>query len=510
MSQIYVNILATDLISDSRINITDRDDTNRSCWLGTAEPSTMVAGQLWIDTTASLVKLRNATNTAWYTLGTYATNLGLLALAGGTMTGKITLDGNPTLALHAVPKQYADLFLLLAGGTMSGAINMGANKITNLALCTDATDGARKGYVDGLGYAINKGKAWISHGDNVITFANAHGDTAYKIIATLVNTAMGGVTTRGNAHTQPLSVLVKNDTASRGLVRINGGYGFTTCGYVAAVSAVTERYDNVTNAWTAKTSATTARQLLTGYSLNGLGFGSCGETAGANTPTGVTERFDDTINAHTARLSATARYRPSGYSLSGYGFSSGGYNAIDSVATTERFDDVANTHTARTNLNTARNGLAGYSLNGYGFTTCGYIAAVSAVTERFDDVANTHTARLDATARFTLAGYSLGGLGFTSGGNVAGVSSTTERFDDVANTHTARTNLNTARDQLAGFSLNGFGFTAGGFVAAVSLVTGQLDDTANTQTAKGNLNTARSGLSAYSTTDYFINYVTYA
>lgn len=31
-----------------------------------------------------------------------------LALAGGTMTGKITLDGDPTQALHAVTKQYAD------------------------------------------------------------------------------------------------------------------------------------------------------------------------------------------------------------------------------------------------------------------------------------------------------------------------------------------------------------------------------------------------------------------
>jgi hypothetical protein len=31
-----------------------------------------------------------------------------LALAGGTMTGKITLDGDPTQALHAVTKQYVD------------------------------------------------------------------------------------------------------------------------------------------------------------------------------------------------------------------------------------------------------------------------------------------------------------------------------------------------------------------------------------------------------------------
>lgn len=31
-----------------------------------------------------------------------------LPLAGGTMTGKITLDGNPSAALHAVPRQWVD------------------------------------------------------------------------------------------------------------------------------------------------------------------------------------------------------------------------------------------------------------------------------------------------------------------------------------------------------------------------------------------------------------------
>jgi hypothetical protein len=40
--------------------------------------------------------------------------------AGDTMTGALTLPGNPTSALQAAPKQYADLMLPLAGGTLTG------------------------------------------------------------------------------------------------------------------------------------------------------------------------------------------------------------------------------------------------------------------------------------------------------------------------------------------------------------------------------------------------------
>lgn len=55
---------------------------------GAAEPSTMYAYQLWADTTTGLLKIRNAANSAWITIGTLASvNLGLLALSGGSLTG---------------------------------------------------------------------------------------------------------------------------------------------------------------------------------------------------------------------------------------------------------------------------------------------------------------------------------------------------------------------------------------------------------------------------------------
>ena len=60
---------------------------------GAAEPSTTYAYQWWADTTTGLLKLRNAANNAWITIGTLAdANLGLLSLAGGTLTGALLLD----------------------------------------------------------------------------------------------------------------------------------------------------------------------------------------------------------------------------------------------------------------------------------------------------------------------------------------------------------------------------------------------------------------------------------
>lgn len=102
-----------------------------TCLFGASDPVSspdafnVQAGMLWINpavSSAVLLKVRNNTNTAWIDVmqwngvGTdvafppvlQAVITSLLAKAGGTMTGKIVLDGDPTLALHAATKQYVD------------------------------------------------------------------------------------------------------------------------------------------------------------------------------------------------------------------------------------------------------------------------------------------------------------------------------------------------------------------------------------------------------------------
>ena len=65
---------------------------------GATAPSTTFAYMWWADTTTGLLKIRNAANNAWVTVGTLATaNLALLPLTGGTLTGSLVIQGNVTL-----------------------------------------------------------------------------------------------------------------------------------------------------------------------------------------------------------------------------------------------------------------------------------------------------------------------------------------------------------------------------------------------------------------------------
>ena len=84
-----------------------------------------------------------------------------LPLAGGTMSGQLSLGANkivsvadPTLAQDVATKAYVDAAdttgLPLSGGTMSGAIAMGANKITGMGDPTAAQDASTKAYTDSI------------------------------------------------------------------------------------------------------------------------------------------------------------------------------------------------------------------------------------------------------------------------------------------------------------------------------------------------------------------------
>jgi hypothetical protein len=75
---------------------------------------------LWADTTAGLLKIRNAANSGWITVGTLAdANLGLLSLAGGTLTGALLADDAGTAALPAIA---------FDGDTNTGIFRAGADQ----------------------------------------------------------------------------------------------------------------------------------------------------------------------------------------------------------------------------------------------------------------------------------------------------------------------------------------------------------------------------------------------
>lgn len=99
------------------------------------EPSTTYAFQWWADTNNTLLKIRNAGNSAWVTVGDYsATNFGLLTsssasstympLAGGTFTGAVTLGTGGSLIFEGATADANELTLAATDPTADRTITM--------------------------------------------------------------------------------------------------------------------------------------------------------------------------------------------------------------------------------------------------------------------------------------------------------------------------------------------------------------------------------------------------
>lgn len=110
-----------DMIIDNAVGATVRADINSALAALVANssnataPATMYAYQWWADTTTGLLKIRNAANTAWITVGTLAsTNLGLVNSAtwhSNTYTPTITNGTNV-----AASTSYAQSNFTIEGG----------------------------------------------------------------------------------------------------------------------------------------------------------------------------------------------------------------------------------------------------------------------------------------------------------------------------------------------------------------------------------------------------------
>lgn len=95
---------------------------------GATQPSTTYAYQWWADTTTGLLKIRNAANSAWITVGTLAdANLGLATLVSPTFTGT---PAAPTASVGTNTTQLATTAFVLAnavdvtGDTMTGNLTV--------------------------------------------------------------------------------------------------------------------------------------------------------------------------------------------------------------------------------------------------------------------------------------------------------------------------------------------------------------------------------------------------
>lgn len=155
-----------------------------------------------------------------------AEEIDYLPLAGGTLTGALTLSGAPTADLHAATKAYADTMLPLAGGTMTGFILLHTETPTN------DLHPASKGYVDDLAFAAvdlpgqsgNSGKFLTTDGstaswdDVSVAFADLTGKPT---------TLSGYGITDGQPLDATLTALAGLTTASGNIIYATGADAFS-------------------------------------------------------------------------------------------------------------------------------------------------------------------------------------------------------------------------------------------------------------------------------------------
>jgi len=182
---------------------------------GTTQPSTTYAYQWWADTTTGLLKIRNAANNAWITVGTLAdTNFGLLPAAGGTMTGNLTLNAQ------------SDLRLADSDSSNWVALQAPATVTSNVTWTLPATDGTAD-------------QTLATNGTGTIAWV----DRSRLVQETAVNPTSGTSVpfTSIPSWVKRISVNLVNvstNGTSAEIIQIGDSSGYATSGYVATTSFI--------------------------------------------------------------------------------------------------------------------------------------------------------------------------------------------------------------------------------------------------------------------------------
>jgi hypothetical protein len=138
---------------------------------GTSAPSTTFAYMLWADTTTGLLKIRNAANTTWITVGTLAVeNLGLL---GPTLATEQATTSGTSKDFTGIPAGVKRITVMFRGVSTNGAS-------AYLVQLGDSGGIETTGYLSGsltssftTGFGIASGGAGdISHGSIVLSLEN--------------------------------------------------------------------------------------------------------------------------------------------------------------------------------------------------------------------------------------------------------------------------------------------------------------------------------------------------
>lgn len=181
-----------------------------------AQPSTTYAYQWWADTTTGLLKIRNAANNGWITVGTLAaTNLGLLSLAGGTLTGNLTLNAQSDL-------RFAD-----ADSSHWVGLQAPATVATDLTLTLPAADGTAD-------------QSLVTNGSGALGFASRTRLVRNAGVSSTSGTSIDFVDIPSWARRITVMLLVVSTNGTSGVqIQLGDSGGIEATGYSTSGTAIT-------------------------------------------------------------------------------------------------------------------------------------------------------------------------------------------------------------------------------------------------------------------------------
>jgi hypothetical protein len=234
---------------------------------GAAQPSTTYAYQWWADTTTGLLKIRNAANNAWITIGTLASaNLGLLSRAGGTLTGALLADDSGTAALPAIAFDGdTNTGIFRPAADQLGIATNGVERVefgnTEVVFNDGGADvdfriegdtkanlfkvdaGADTVSIDGLTHPSADGsadQALVTNGSGVLSFASRTRLVRATEVATTSGTSVDftGIPSWVRRITVAINGVSTNGTSAM-QIQLGDSGGIETSGYVASNAVIT-------------------------------------------------------------------------------------------------------------------------------------------------------------------------------------------------------------------------------------------------------------------------------
>ena len=215
----------------------------------TSPPET-VAYMTWADTTTGLLKIRNAANSAWITVGTLAdANLGLATLASPTFTGNVTVNAQ------------GDLRLADSDSSNWVALHAPATVASNITLTVPSTVGTadQSLVTDGTGVLSFAVRSRLVSGTSVASTSGTSIDfTGLPSWVKRITVMLGGVGTNGT---------------SSPILQIGDSGGIENTGYVAIAAAQTNVIQQSTASFildsSTLTAATTRQGIITLANVSG-------------------------------------------------------------------------------------------------------------------------------------------------------------------------------------------------------------------------------------------------